>query len=205
MRSQLERMLSGDLYNAMTEEFEKIARKKTRLLEKYSQTGFGDHKERTEILAELFNKNGRNTFIKAPFYCDYGFNISIGENFFANYDCIMMDNARITIGDNVLFGPRVGLYTVGHPVDVEVRASGLEFCKEIVIGNDVWLGANVVVNPGVTIGDNTIIGSGSVVTKDIASDVIAAGNPCRIIRAITKEDRDYWQGKKLDYDRSVIE
>lgn len=205
MRSQLKRMLSGELYNAMTEEFEGIARKKTQMLEKYCQTGFDDHKERTEVLAELFNKNGKNTFIKAPFYCDYGFNISIGENFFANYDCIMMDNARITIGDNVLFGPRVGLYTVGHPIDAEVRASGLEFCQEIVIGNNVWLGANVVVNPGVTIGDNAIVGSGSVVTKNIDSSVIAAGNPCRAIRAISKEDRDYWQRKKQEYDRSWID
>lgn len=200
MRSELEKMLAGELYNAMDSEFESMARKKTRLLEKYHKTGFDDEEERREILKELFDQLGENAMIKAPFYCDYGSNIAIGDDFFANYDCIMLDVSRITIGDNVMFGPRVGLYGAGHPIDAEVRASGLEFGREITIGNNVWIGANVVVNPGVTIGDNVIIGSGSVVTKNIDKNVIAAGNPCRVIRMITEEDTIYWQKEKQRYE-----
>ena len=115
-----------------------------------------------------------------------------GDNFYANYDCIILDVCPVTIGDNVMFGPRVCIYTAGHPLDAEIRATGIEFGKPVTIGNNVWIGGNSVINPGVTIGSNVVIGSGSVVTKDIPANVIAAGNPCRILRPLTEEDRQYW-------------
>ena len=130
---------------------------------------------------------------------DYGKNITIGSNFYANFDCVLIDVAAITIGDNVMFGPRVCLYTAGHPIDPVVRNSGLEFGKSITIGNNVWIGGSSVVNPGVTIGDNVIIGSGSVVTKDILANTIAVGNPCRVMREITHEDQVFWEAQQAEY------
>lgn len=126
-------------------------------------------------------------------------NTFIGKNFYANMDCIFLDVARITIGDRVFFGPRVGLYTPYHPIDATVRSSGPEGARPITIGNDVWFGGNVVVGPGVTIGDDVVIGAGSVVVKDIPSHSVAVGNPCHVIREITDADREYWEGKAAEY------
>lgn len=124
-----------------------------------------------------------------PFYCDYGYNIEIGENFYANMNCVILDEAKVTFGDNVFIAPSCGFYTAGHPLDVEQRNRGLEYARPIRVGNNVWIGAQVCVLPGVTIGDNTVIGAGSVVNRDIPANVIAAGNPCRVIREITEEDK----------------
>ena len=163
-----------------------------------------DEKEkRTEIIKELLGKTGDKVYFELPFRCDYGNHITVGENFYANFDCIMLDVAPITIGDNVLFGPRVGVYTASHPIDAEVRVSGLEFGTPITIGSNVWVGGDVVINPGVTIGDNVIIGSGSVVTKSIPEGVIAAGNPCRVIRSVNEEDAKYWSELKETYDNEM--
>ena len=137
--------------------------------------------------------------MEPPFNCDYGCNTFIGKNFYANMDCIFLDVARITIGDRVFFGPRVGLYTPYHPIDATVRSSGPEGARPITIGNDVWFGGNVVVGPGVTIGDDVVIGAGSVVVKDIPSHSVAVGNPCHVIREITDADCEYWEGKAAEY------
>lgn len=126
-------------------------------------------------------------------------NISIGENFYANYDCIIIDVCNVNIGNNVFLAPRVCIYTAAHPIDAEVRNTGLEYGKEINIGNNVWICGNVVINPGVTIGDNVVIGSGAVVTKNIPSDVVAAGNPCKVIRKITGEDKLKWHKLAQEY------
>ncbi len=133
------------------------------------------------------------------FYCDYGVNITVGKNFYANFNCIILDVNEVIIGDNVMFAPNVNIYTATHPIDKDVRNLYLEYGKKIIIGNDVWIGGNVVINPGVTIGDGTIIGAGSVVTKSMPSGVVAAGNPCKIIRKITDEDKVYWQQEKEEY------
>lgn len=125
--------------------------------------------------------------------------IYIGENFYANYDCIIVDVCPVNIGDNVFLGPRVCIYTATHPIDAEVRATGLEYGKPVTIGNNVWVGGNTVINPGITIGSNVVIGSGSVVTKDITSGVIAAGNPCKVLRPITDADWKYWHAKQEEY------
>uniref|UniRef100_UPI0032E9FDFA sugar O-acetyltransferase n=1 Tax=Tetragenococcus halophilus TaxID=51669 RepID=UPI0032E9FDFA len=137
----------------------------------------------------------------APFRCDYGTNIYIGDHFFANYDCIMLDVTLIEIGDHVLFGPRVVIYTPSHPLDEEVRSTGLEFGKTVKIGNNVWIGANTIVNPGVTIGDNTVIGSGSVVTKNIPANVTALGNTCRVIRENSDKEKQAWKELQKDYEK----
>ena len=144
--------------------------------------------EREAVIRRLLGRTGKNVSIVSPFYCDYGYNIETGENFFMNMNCVILDGAKVTFGDNVFVAPGCGFYTAGHPLDAERRNAGLEYALPIRIGNNVWIGAQVCVLPGVTIGDNSVIGAGSVVTKDIPSGVLAAGNPCRVIRPITEAD-----------------
>jgi len=197
--SEKERMLSGELYIANDKELA-MDNKNARILTRLFNTSTEEQMAyRRQILKELFASSGENIHIEPPFRCDYGCHISIGENFYANYDCIIIDVCDVKIGENVLFGPRVSIYTAGHPVDAEVRNTQLEFGKPITIGNDVWIGGNTVINPGVTIGDNVVIGSGSIITKDIPSSVIAVGNPCRVLRPITIADKEYWQAKQAAY------
>lgn len=141
----------------------------------------------------------QNIFVIPPFYCEYGTHIKIGRNFFANYNCVMIDVAKIEIGDDCMFGPNVSIYTAGHPIHPDTRNSGYEYGKGITIGNNVWIGGSVVVVPGVHIGNDVVIGAGSVVTSDIPDMVVAAGNPCRVIRQITDEDRRYYyKNKEID-------
>lgn len=146
--------------------------------------------ERLKLIRKILGKTGKSFLIEQPFMCDYGYNIEIGENFYANHNCIILDGAKVTFGDNVFIAPNCGFYTAGHPLDVEQRNKGLEYAYPITVGNNVWIGGSVAVLPGVTIGNNTVIGSGSVVTKDIPSGVIAVGNPCKVIRKITEADKD---------------
>lgn len=148
-----------------------------------------DPEAQARITKELFGAVGAGPFISPTFRCGYGRNIFAGDHFFVNYDCMILDGAKVTIGDNVLFGPKVGLYTTNHVFDPSARAAGGCYARPITIGDNCWLAANVTVLPGVTIGAGTIIGAGSVVTKDIPENVIAAGNPCRVIRPITAQDR----------------
>ena len=145
--------------------------------------------ERDEIVRRLLGQVGKNCCIESPFHCDYGYNIVAGDNFYMNVGCVILDGARVTFGDNVFVAPHCGFYTAGHPLDHERRNAGLEYALPITIGNNVWIGAQVCVLPGVTIGDNSVIGAGSVVTKDIPAGVLAAGNPCRVIREISEADK----------------
>ena len=149
----------------------------------YNQLAPGQKQEKADLLQKLLGKV-EEANIEPSFYCDYGYNIYLGKDFYSNHNLVILDVCPVIIGDNVMFGPNVSITTAGHPIDAETRNSGLEFGKKITIGNNVWLGANVTVNPGVTIGDNVVIGSGSVVTKDIPADTVAAGVPCKVIRAI---------------------
>ena len=146
----------------------------------------GSSKRICQILGEIKG----DIVITAPFYCDYGFNISVGKNFYTNHNCTILDGAKVEFGDNVFIAPNCVFSTAGHAIDAEQRGKGLEIALPIKVGNNVWFGANVSVLPGVTIGDNTIIGAGSVVNKDIPSGVIAVGNPCRVIREITEKDKE---------------
>ena len=159
-----------------------------------------DETEKIEkSIRRILGKAGKNVNVLAPFHCDYGSHIEVGDNFMANYNCVILDVGKVIIGDNVMFGPNVSLLTAGHPVHPGSRNSGYEYGIGINIGNNVWVGGNTVVNPGVSIGDNAVIGSGSVVTKDIPANVVAVGNPCRVLRTITEEDRHYFhKNKKFD-------
>lgn len=145
--------------------------------------------EREKRIKAILGKTGKSLWIESPFVCDYGYNVEVGENFYANHNCTFLDGAKITFGDNVFVAPNCGFYTAGHPLDVVQRNQGLEYAYPITIGNNVWIGAHTVVLPGVRIGDNAVIGAGSVVTKDIPAGVLAVGNPCRVIREIPQEVR----------------
>ena len=158
-----------------------------------------EQKSIPERLKKLFGKTGKTIWIEPPFHCDYGWNIEAGENFFANYGLTILDVGKVTFGNNVMIAPNVSIYTAGHPIHPDSRNSGYEYGIPITVGNNVWIGGSVVILPGVTIGDNVVIGAGSVVTKDIPDNSVAAGNPCRVIRAITDEDRRfYYKDREFD-------
>lgn len=199
--SQVERMLSGKLYSCNVPDLQRedMLKKRIQFMDEFNSTSYGDFETRENLVRKLFNKVGKNICINKPFYCDYGCNISIGDNFYANFDCIILDVAQVEIGNNVFFAPRVCVYTAGHPIDKDVRNSMLEYGYKVKIGNDVWVGGNTVINPGVTIGDNVVIGSNSVVTKNIPSNCVAGGNPCKVIRLITSKDKDFWESQAKDF------
>lgn len=155
----------------------------------YNQIPPNAEEDRAGMIKKIIGKTKGNPIIVSPFYCDYGSNIELGENFFANHNMVLLDGAKITFGNNVFIGPNCCISTAGHPIDKDQRNKGLEFAHPISIGNSVWIGANVSILPNVTIGDNSVIGAGSVVTKDIPANVIAVGNPCKVLRPITDADR----------------
>ena len=176
-------------------EEQKRARRLTQQLNTMDRADFGGI---GKIVKELLGKSD-GAFINPPFYCDYGFNIEVGKNFFANYNCTILDVAKVTIGDNCQMAPNVAIYTAGHPVHPQTRNTAYEYGISVTIGDNVWIGGNTVICPGVHIGSNTVIGAGSVVTKDIPDWCIAAGNPCRVIRTITEEDKKlYYKDREFD-------
>lgn len=197
--TEREKMVSGALYKADDGELVAMRQRARRLTRQFNATTEEETDKRQALLRELFGAIGKGSFIEPTFKCDYGSNIYIGDCFYANFDCVILDVAPVHIGSHVFFAPRVNLYTAGHPIDAQTRNEELEFGTAITIGDDVWVGGNVTINPGVTIGSDVVIGSGSVVTKDIPSHVIAAGNPCRVIRAITDEEREVWKKKRDVY------
>lgn len=179
----------GQLYNANYDSDLLKERVKCKdLCFQFNQLLPSNEEEQTKLIKQIVAKTGKAFVITAPFWCDYGYNIEIGENFYTNHNCVILDGAKVTFGDNVFIAPNCCFSTAGHPIDFVQRNEGLEFAYPIKVGNNVWIGAGVIVLPGVTIGDNSIIGAGSVVNKDIPANVIAVGNPCRVLREITKED-----------------
>ncbi len=187
--TEKEKALVGMLYDANNDKT-LIADRQTaaEMCFDYNHTRPSQMDERDNILTKLLGKKGTNCIIMPPFHCDYGYNIHIGNNFFSNYNFVILDNARVYIGSNVFIAPNVGIYCAGHPFDIEQRNRGLEYAFPVTIEDDVWIGAGVHICPGVTIGKGSTIGAGSVVTHDIPSGVIAAGNPCKVIRQITQKD-----------------
>ena len=181
-----EKMQKGLLYLAFDDSLLADRQSAKELLFDFNSLRPSQKQERNALLQKLFGRAGNDIWVESPFQCDYGYNIHVGNNFYANHNCIILDGAKVTIGDNVLLGPNVGLYTAGHPLDVEQRIKGYEYAYPITIGNNVWIGAGVSILPGVTVGDNSVIGAGSVVTKDLAANVVAVGNPCKAIREIPK-------------------
>ncbi|MBV7272103.1 sugar O-acetyltransferase [Clostridium sp. PL3] len=190
--TEKEKMLNGKPYKSFGEELLNERQYAKEMLFDYNNLRPGEIDKRNEIIKKLFGTTKKSFFIEPPFRCDYGYNIFIGENFYANYNCTILDCAKVTIGDNVLFAPNVSLFTAGHPIHFEPRNEGIEYAFPITIGNNVWIGGGVIINPGVNIGDNVVIGSGSIVTKDIEANSIAVGNPCRVIGKITDEDKQYY-------------
>lgn len=197
--TEKERMLAGKLYRADDPELQADVQRRRYLLRRIREADYPG--ELRLLFQELLGHIGEDFWIEPPFYCDYGKHIHIGEHFYANYDCVMLDGGGITIGDHVFLAPRVCIYTATHPIDAGVRNAELEYAKPVKIGSSVWIGGNTVINPGVTIGDNVVIGSGSVVTRDIPSNVIAVGSPCRVLRPITQEDKAYWEAQAAEYHR----
>ncbi|AUS26551.1 MULTISPECIES: sugar O-acetyltransferase [Paenibacillus] len=188
--TEKEKSQLGLLYNANYDEElieERLYAKG--LCYEYNQLHPRNMEERETLIKTLLGKTTDRFLIEQPFVCDYGYNIEIGENFYSNHNTVMLDGAKIVFGDNVFVAPNCGFYTAGHPLDVEQRNEGLEIVFPITVGNNVWIGGNVCVLAGVTIRDDSIIGAGSVVTKDIPSGVIAAGSPCKVIRKITEDDK----------------
>ena len=177
-------------------EEQSVCRKK---LQKLNFMDRSDFDGVAETVKDLFGKTGKDCMVNPPFYCDYGSHIEVGENFFANYNCMIIDVAKVRIGANCFMAPNVTIYTAGHPVHPDTRNSMFEYGKEVTIGDNVWIGGNAVINPGVTIGSGVVIGSGSVVTKDIPDHVVAVGNPCRVLRKINEEDKIYWEKEREKY------
>lgn len=199
--NQKERMLAQLPYKAWLDGLSEERKECRRKIYEYNQLAPDEEKRREELIHSIIGKTGKGIYIEAPFRCDYGSNIEVGDNFFANYNLTILDVAKVTIGKNVMFAPNVSIFTAGHPIHPDSRNSGYEYGIEITIGDNVWIGGNAVINPGVHIGNNVVIGSGSVVTKDIPDDYIAAGNPCRLIRKITEEDRKYYfKDREFDVD-----
>jgi acetyltransferase-like isoleucine patch superfamily enzyme len=195
MKSEKEKMLSGEAYKAFGKELFLERQKAKEILFDFNNLPPSKIKERHQLIKPLFGKTKGTFYLEPPFRCDYGYNIEFGKNFYANYNFTVLDAAKVKIGDYVLIGPNVSLITVNHPIDKEFRAKGYEISKQIIIGNHVWIGANVSVNPGITIGANSIIGSGSIVTKNIPENVIAVGNPCKVLRQITEKDKTDFEEK----------
>ncbi|MBQ6590352.1 MAG: sugar O-acetyltransferase [Lachnospiraceae bacterium] len=193
----LEKMDKGLLYitDASVLEVQKRAR---RLTQKLNTMDRSDYEGIAKVVRELLGR-GEEVFINPPFYCDYGDRIEIGKGTFINYNCTILDTGRVRIGDYAQIAPNVSIYTAGHPVHPAARNTAYEYGADITIGNNVWIGGNTVICPGVTIGDNCVIGAGSVVTKDIPAWTVAAGNPCRVLRAVTEADREtYYRGVPAD-------
>ena len=199
--NQKERMLAGLPYKAWLDGLAEERLENKKRIYKYNNLPPEAEKEQDELIKEILGKTGENVHIEAPFHCDYGYNIEVGENFFANYNLTVLDVGKVRIGKNAQIAPNVSIYTAGHPIHPDSRNSGYEYGIEVTIGDNVWIGGNVCIMPGVTVGDNVVIGAGSVVTKDIPDSVIAVGNPCRVVRAITNDDRDfYYRDRRFDVD-----
>ncbi len=187
--TEKEKMINGLLYDATDAELTKDRDNAEELAFLFNSLPPSKRAEKDNLMKKIFGKVGKNAFIRSTLYVDYGYNTEVGDNFYANHNLTILDCAKVKFGDNVFIAPNCGFYTAAHPLDAKERNTLLEYAKPIFVGNNVWIGAGVHVMPGVTIGDNTVIGGGSVVTKDIPSDVVAAGNPCRVLRKLSDKDK----------------
>ncbi|KAI8370081.1 trimeric LpxA-like protein [Choanephora cucurbitarum] len=186
-KTEKQKMLSGEWYHAGYHELREDRKKCQELLKSFNNTPQGP--ERTSVARTLFGSYGERNFINYPFRCDYGYNIFFGDDLEMNYDCIFLDIGKIRIGNNVFMGPGVHIYAVNHPVDPTLRKTGVEIGQDVIIGDNVWIGGGAIILPGVTIGEGTTIGAGAVVTKDIPDNVMAAGNPCKVIKQVVPEKK----------------
>ncbi|MBD1574745.1 sugar O-acetyltransferase [Vibrio sp. S17_S38] len=181
---ELEKMVSGLPYNPSDHKLVILNEKAGRLASEYNHYYYNDRVKSDEILTSLLGSIGDNVVIRPDFRCDYGLNIRVGNNFFANFGCVILDCAEVTFGDNCMLGPHVGIYTATHPIDPVERCSGIEFAEAVTIGNNCWIGGHAVINPGVTLGDNVVVASGSVVTKSFGSNVVIGGVPAKVLKVV---------------------
>ncbi len=181
--TQKQKLQAGELYVVDDELGEEMVRAK-RICEEYNRTPREEWDRREALMRSLLGKCGENFWFESDVWFDYGYNTEVGENFYANHDCVFLDTNKIIFGDNVFIAPQCGFYTAGHPLDAKLRRKGLEFAKPIRVGNDVWFGGGALVMPGVTIGDNVVIGAGSVVVHDIPGNSVAVGNPARVVKTL---------------------
>ncbi len=181
---ELEKMLAGEHYDPSDATLIQMRERARTLTVRYNMTTRNDTQARKSILAELFGQSSDNISIEPHFNCDYGTHIHVGDNFYANFGCVILDVAPVVIGDNCLIGPQVGIYTACHPLDPIERSSGIEFAKPITIGDNCWIGGNATINPGVSLGSNVVVASGAVVTKPFGDNVVIGGNPARVIKTI---------------------
>lgn len=186
MKTEKEKMLNGEMYDPADPVLVKEREEARRLVRLFNQTTEQEDEKRIELLKELLGSTGENVYMEPNIRFDYGYNTHVGENFFANFDCTFLDVCEIRIGDNCMLAPGVQIYTATHPLDPVERNSGKEYAKPVTIGDNVWVGGNAIINPGVTIGDNVVIASGAVVTKDVPNNVVVGGNPARIIKEINE-------------------
>lgn len=187
IKTEKEKMISGEYYFAFDSELLKVREQAHDLITQLNSVGVSKQKERKAIAQQLLGHCGVNTQIVSPFYCDYGSQLIVGDNVYINLNCTILDEAPVEIGDHVLIAPNVQIYTATHPLNWEARAKGQEFAKPVKIGSHSWIGGGVIICPGVSIGERTVIGAGSVVTRDIPDDVVAVGNPCKVIKKLTQE------------------
>ncbi|HJG84982.1 MAG TPA: sugar O-acetyltransferase [Weissella thailandensis] len=199
MKTEREIMLSAQLYASADKELIALRKVCKRRVALYNQVAHEEEDQVQGLLADMLGAVGEGSYIEPDVYIDYGKNVYVGEAFYGNTGLTILDTCEVHIGDHVMIGPRVSLITAGHPIDSGVRNRGLEFGKPITIGDNVWIGANVFIGPGVTIRDNAIIGGGAVVVKDIPANAVAVGNPAKVMRDITSEDKDYWEQQEQAY------
>jgi maltose O-acetyltransferase len=188
MKSEKEKMLAGELYQASDPELVRERLYAREVVQAFNSSSPADPENRLALLGKLMGKMGKNPWIEPPFFCDYGYNISLGEDCFFNFNCVVLDVCEVKLGDRVLIGPAVQLYTATHPLDAATRGALWEFGKPIEIGSDVWIGGGAVICPGVTLGDRVVVAAGAVVTKSFPSDVVIGGNPAKIIRYLSSKE-----------------
>lgn len=198
-----ERLYAGKLFKSHQLSAKNRSRRGRSLAQQINRLPLEQVEQIVAAERQLIEHSGQDMFIQPPLMVEYGHNITIGDHFYCNFDAIFLDKSTITIGDNVMVGPRVNFLTAGHPVDAKTRNEFYEYAKPIVVGNDVWIGGNVTILPGVTIGSDVVIGAGAVVTKDIPDHVIAVGNPARVLRTITPEEQQRWREEASEYEAEV--
>lgn len=182
MVTEKNKMLAGEIYQAMDESLTQERDIVKNLTYDYNLLRRTEKEKRGELIRRILGKAGKNIWIESPFECDYGYNIEVGDNFYSNHNLMILDAAKVTIGDNVFIGPNTSVYTPCHPIDADARNTFEEWAEPVAIGNNVWIGGSVTILPGVNIGDNVVIGAGSVVVKDIPSNSVAVGNPCKVVK-----------------------